>query len=185
MDERWPAFTFRLWRTKLPTSPSCAPRPPAACRPLLKAGPGLVLGLRSPVLENAQLRRDLLSLSFPRGLGSRLQPLEPGVRRVNPLLNYGCSFRAASAVELMLKIHRPPRGDTVVLAVSGRLDGEVIGELRGALEGEAGRILVIDLAEMRLIDRAGVRTLAECEAAGVSLEHCPKYARRSIDAETE
>jgi anti-anti-sigma regulatory factor len=82
----------------------------------------------------------------------------------------------------MLKIQRLARGDSVVLAVSGRLDGEAIGALRWAVVAEAGRRVVLDLAEMRLVDREGVSALAAYEAAGVRLERCPEYARRWIDA---
>ncbi len=85
----------------------------------------------------------------------------------------------------MLKIQRLPRRDAVVLAVSGRLDRDVIAALSAALEAETGRTVVIDLSEMRLVDREGIRALAEYEAAGVRLEHCPQYARQWIDAESE
>ncbi len=85
----------------------------------------------------------------------------------------------------MLKIQRLHRGDAVVLAVSGRLDGQAIEELRTALDAEAGRTVAVDLEEVTLVDRAGVRTLAEYEAAGVRLERCPEYARQWIDAEAE
>jgi ABC-type transporter Mla MlaB component len=85
----------------------------------------------------------------------------------------------------MLKIQRLPRGDAVVLAVSGRFDADAIEELRTALDAEACRTMVVDLEEVTLVDRAGVKVLAEYEAAGVRLEHCPEYARRWIDAEAE
>lgn len=85
----------------------------------------------------------------------------------------------------MLRIQRLPLGDSVVLAVSGRVDGEAIGELRRALEAEGGRPIVLNLEEMRLVDREGVVALAGFEAAGIRLERCPEFARQWIDAEAE
>jgi anti-anti-sigma regulatory factor len=85
----------------------------------------------------------------------------------------------------MLKIQRLPRGDAVVLAVSGKLDADGIEELRTALDAEACRTVAVDLDEVTLVDRAGVKALAQCEAAGVRLERCPEYARRWIDTEAE
>jgi anti-anti-sigma regulatory factor len=85
----------------------------------------------------------------------------------------------------MLKIQRLPRGDAVVLTVSGRIDADAIEELRTALNAEACRTVAVDLGEVTLVDRVGVRALADFEAAGVRLERCPEYARQWIDAEAE
>ncbi len=82
----------------------------------------------------------------------------------------------------MLRIHRSSREDSVVLAVSGRLDGEASSELTRAVEAEAGGTVVLDLEGMRLVGRDGVRLLAGFEVTGVRLEHCPEYVRRWIDA---
>jgi len=81
----------------------------------------------------------------------------------------------------MLKIQRATDGQGVVFTLSGRIAGEHVAELQRlfALEA-AGVSLVLDLHEVELVDREAVRFLAQCEAEGITLAHCPAYIREWI-----
>jgi len=55
-------------------------------------------------------------------------------------------------------------------------------ELQELLAGEAEVTkAVLDLEEVRLVDREVVRFLAACEARGISLRNCPSYVREWIE----
>ena len=84
----------------------------------------------------------------------------------------------------MLKIQRATDGQGVVFTLSGRIEAEQVAELQRlfALEA-AGVSLVLDLHEVELVDREAVRFLAQCEAEGTTLVHCPAYIREWIERE--
>ena len=81
----------------------------------------------------------------------------------------------------MLKIERATDGDLVTFTLSGQIEEEQVAEL-GALfdRGADGHNLVLDLQEVRLVDREAVRFLARYEAQGARLVHCPAYIREWI-----
>jgi hypothetical protein len=67
---------------------------------------------------------------------------------------------------------------------SGRIEAEHLPELRRLIEGEDGqRLLTLDLRELKLVDRDAVTFLAQCEAAGATLENCSAYIREWIARE--
>ena len=67
----------------------------------------------------------------------------------------------------MLKIQRTVNGE-VVFTLSGRLDGENIGELHALFGTEAeGHRIVLDLKDLTLVDRDAVRFLEDCEADSI------------------
>jgi anti-anti-sigma regulatory factor len=77
----------------------------------------------------------------------------------------------------MLKIQRNANGD-VVFTVAGRLELDNADELFGLLATEpARRSIVLDLKDLVLIGREGVRLLRRCEAEGIVLRNCPPYIR--------
>jgi len=83
----------------------------------------------------------------------------------------------------MLKIQRTINGE-VVFAVSGRLDGENIGELDTLFGTDAeDRPIVLDLKDLTLVDRDAVRFLERCEADSIKLRNCPAYIREWIARE--
>lgn len=58
-----------------------------------------------------------------------------------------------------------------------------MSELRELLEAEGeARDLLLDLEEVRLVDREAVRFLAACEARGIKLKNCPSYIREWMEA---
>ena len=62
----------------------------------------------------------------------------------------------------------------ILLFISGRITGEHVDTLRGVLEQESGGF-AIDLKNVLLVDREGVKLLALNEANGTELRNCPPY----------
>ena len=84
----------------------------------------------------------------------------------------------------MLKIQRKANGK-VIFTVSGRIEGEDIEELRRLFKlEETNRKIVLDLKDVTLVDRDGVKFLSRCEADSVDLENCPAYIREWIERES-
>ena len=82
----------------------------------------------------------------------------------------------------MLKITPTVQGDFVVLLLSGRIEDDCIAQLEGLINAEQRRV-TLDLAEVTLAGRAGVRFLAQCEEAGIRIQNCPAYIREWISQE--
>jgi hypothetical protein len=82
---------------------------------------------------------------------------------------------------MTLRIHKSENGKVVVYALSGRIRAEEVAELQRLFEvkGQDHRI-VLDLKEVKLVDRDAVQFLARCEANGTKLENCPAYIREWI-----
>ena len=81
----------------------------------------------------------------------------------------------------MLKIKRSLDGDSVVFALSGRLDEPEIELLQRLLEEQPENArIVLDLAELKLVARPGIAFLERCEASGTELSACPEYVRQWI-----
>jgi anti-anti-sigma regulatory factor len=84
----------------------------------------------------------------------------------------------------MFKIQRSANGEFVVFALSGRIKAARLAELQKLLESEADdHSLVLDLHEVKLVDRDVVSFLASCEAKGVNIANCPAYIREWIERE--
>ena len=76
----------------------------------------------------------------------------------------------------MLKIVRSANADFILFTLSGRIDAEHAAELQLAFEGEALPI-VLDLREVKRVDREVVADLARWNAGGIKFENCPAYLR--------
>ncbi|HEX3591497.1 MAG TPA: anti-sigma factor antagonist [Pseudonocardiaceae bacterium] len=67
--------------------------------------------------------------------------------------------------EQLLSVAFDDRGDALVVAVSGEVDGLTAPRLRAALRDAfdrlSGRILVLDLADVEFLGSAGLRTLLD------------------------
>jgi hypothetical protein len=81
--------------------------------------------------------------------------------------------------KLMLKIVRSANADFVLFTLSGHIDAEHAAELQLAFEGEALPI-VLDLREVKRVDREVVADLARWNADGIKFENCPAYLREWI-----
>ena len=83
----------------------------------------------------------------------------------------------------MLKIQRNGNGE-IVFTLSGRLGTDNVTELSALLATEpAGRLLVLDLKDVVLVDRDIVHFLRAREGGGVVLRNCPPYIREWINRE--
>jgi hypothetical protein len=79
----------------------------------------------------------------------------------------------------MLKIVRSANADFVLFTLSGYIDTEHIAELQLAFDGEALPI-VLDLREVKRVDREVVADLARWNADSIKFENCPAYLREWI-----
>ena len=69
----------------------------------------------------------------------------------------------------------------VAFELSGRIQGEQLPALQELLKSEpAGHSVVLDLEEVKLVDRDAVRFLAQIEAAGTELRNCSAFIREWI-----
>jgi len=86
----------------------------------------------------------------------------------------------------MLRIQKSANADSVVFTLSGRIGVTDLAELQQvfACEGQEHSV-VLDLKEVKLVDRDAVRFLAHCEAEGTTLQNCPVYIREWMRRETE
>jgi anti-anti-sigma regulatory factor len=82
---------------------------------------------------------------------------------------------------MMLKIDRSADGRYVVLRLSGRMQSEHVEQLKAQMEESAQ--VVLDLEDVKLVDREVVRFLGACEANGTELKHCSPYIREWIAKE--
>ena len=84
----------------------------------------------------------------------------------------------------MLKIQRTAN-ERIVFKLSGRIEAGDPGELKKLFELEAeGSRLVLDLKDVTLVDREGVKFLALCETDSIDLQNCPAYIREWIERES-
>jgi hypothetical protein len=77
---------------------------------------------------------------------------------------------------MVLKIETGSDGRHLVLRLSGRLQSEHVEQLKAQMEGSRQKA-ILDLAEVRLIDREVVCFLGVCEAHGTELRNCSPYIR--------
>jgi len=87
---------------------------------------------------------------------------------------------------MTFKIDTEVRGKFTVFVLTGRIEGHAIDELKRLLAlYPDSRAVVLDLKDVRLVDRAVMRFLARSEADGVRLESCPAYVREWMEREND
>lgn len=83
----------------------------------------------------------------------------------------------------MLKLCRTVNGE-VVFQLSGTMDSDEISIVRSSLEKEeGGSTIVLDLSELRLVDRGAVQFLDTCEGKGIKLLNAPRYIALWVERE--
>jgi hypothetical protein len=83
------------------------------------------------------------------------------------------------AEKSMLKIVRSANPEFVLFTLSGHIDGEHAAALQVAFDEETLPI-VLDLREVKRVDREVVTDLARWNADGIKFENCPAYLREWI-----
>ena len=85
----------------------------------------------------------------------------------------------------MFKIQRSADENFVVFTLSGRITSSDFTELQRLLDSEShDQSLLLDLKEVKLVDREVIGFLASCEVKGVKLVNCPPYIREWIKKQT-
>lgn len=83
---------------------------------------------------------------------------------------------------MVLRIESTSHGHLKILRLSGRLQTEDLEQLKAQIESSNQKI-VLDLEELKLVDRDSVSFLAACETNGVRLRQCSRYIRNWIARE--
>ncbi len=85
---------------------------------------------------------------------------------------------------MTLRIDISDERDQVVFTLSGRIQAEQVAELQALVKSDLpDHRLVLDLKELKLVDRDAVRFLAEIEAQGGRIRNCSAYVREWISRE--
>ena len=84
---------------------------------------------------------------------------------------------------MTLRIQRSHEHTWMVLTLIGRIQSDQIPELEALLTSGADHKTVLDLKEIKLVDRDAVRFLAQSEAEGTKLRNCSAFIREWISRE--
>jgi len=87
---------------------------------------------------------------------------------------------------MTLRIDISDESDRVVFTLTGRIQAEQLSELQALVKSDLpDHNLVLDLKEVKLVDRDAVRFLAEIEAQGTRLRNCSTFVRQWISRERD
>ena len=84
---------------------------------------------------------------------------------------------------MTLRIQRSDERHLVVFTLAGRIRSDQLPELKALLSELRDHNLVLDLREVKLVDRDAVRFLAQSEAEGATLRNCSAFIREWISQE--
>jgi anti-anti-sigma regulatory factor len=84
---------------------------------------------------------------------------------------------------MTLRIERSDERKSVVFTLTGRIQAEQIPELQALLSSQPADQLVVDVKEVKLVDREAVRFLVLIEAEGANLRDCSAFIRAWISQE--
>ena len=111
------------------------------------------------------------------------------MRNVNVFSGLGIGKRFAFLCcerlsEMTLRIQRSVESDLVVFKLTGRIQAAEVPELLTLLRSESSRHpILMDLTDVKLVDRDAVLFLALSEATGAKLRNCSAYIREWITQE--
>jgi anti-anti-sigma regulatory factor len=87
---------------------------------------------------------------------------------------------------MTLRIDISDECDRVVFTLTGRIQAEQVSELQALVKSDfPDQSLVLDLKEVKLMDRDAVRFLEEIEAQGARLRNCSAFVREWISRERD
>jgi ABC-type transporter Mla MlaB component len=82
---------------------------------------------------------------------------------------------------MTLRIERSAESESVIFTLSGRIQMDMIPELKELLSAaQPDQGVVLDLKEVRLVDRDVVQFLAQLERDGARFRHCSWFIREWI-----
>lgn len=82
---------------------------------------------------------------------------------------------------MTLRIDISDQRDRLIFTLTGRVQMEQVSELQNLLQSQLpDHNVVLDLREVRLVDRDAVRFLAEIETKGAKLRNCSAFIREWI-----
>ena len=85
---------------------------------------------------------------------------------------------------MTLRIQRSIERELVVFTLTGRIQADQVPELLAFLRAESSAHgIVLDLDQVKLVDRDAVLFLALSEALGAELRYCSAFIRKWIDQE--
>jgi hypothetical protein len=85
---------------------------------------------------------------------------------------------------MTLKIQKSVEGELVVFTLTGRIRAEQVPDLVAILRSESSaHRIILDLEQVKLVDRDTVLFLALCEMLGATLRNCSAYIREWINQE--
>jgi anti-anti-sigma regulatory factor len=85
---------------------------------------------------------------------------------------------------MTLRIDISDERERVVFTLTGRIQAEQVSDLQELVKSDLpDHSLVLDLKEVKLVDRDAVRFLAEIEAQGARLRNCSAFVREWISRE--
>jgi ABC-type transporter Mla MlaB component len=74
----------------------------------------------------------------------------------------------------MLRIETETDGRRMILRLIGRISASCVEELQERVENRAC-VVILDLAEVHLVDLQSVRFLCDCQDQNIELRNCPPY----------
>ena len=86
---------------------------------------------------------------------------------------------------MTFRVQRSTVDDGIVLMLSGDIAGDHTADLETLVDADGTRLMVLDLKDVSVVDRAGVLLLARSEARGSTLLNCPSYVREWIHRERQ
>jgi anti-anti-sigma regulatory factor len=85
---------------------------------------------------------------------------------------------------MTLRIDISDERERVIFTLTGRIQSEQVQELQALVHSELpDHNLVLDLREVKLVDRDAVRFLAQIETQGARLRNCSAFIREWISQE--
>lgn len=85
---------------------------------------------------------------------------------------------------MTLRIDISDQHERVVFTLTGRIQAEQVAELQTLVKSDLpDHNLVLDLKEVKLVDRDAVHFLAQMEARGARLRNCSSFIREWISRE--
>lgn len=84
---------------------------------------------------------------------------------------------------MTLKIQRHIKKDNARFNLCGQIDSKELPELQRLLGAEEQKYVVLDLKEVKFVDREALKFLVHCQESGIKVTNCPAYIREWLSRE--